>query len=270
MGNNSGAKWYVDWCEPIVVALYERDAAAICQRVDDAHATLDAGTLGAKSAACLKSQLAYLEFQSCAVLRQTGWSDGLLEHVSKLAKPCDVESAEGLRIRLYIQARTSLDRYGLLGLDPAEFRTLIDSMPAREETTEFWHYVSGWAFLHEEADFLARAYEFAVMQARGFNVEWTWHRVNVMWRMISGNAERSDIAWLLEKVDLPQQLKSIKRDIWPRAKSLGLIDSELEERLREFEYELMAHPQEGMHSALMPHLGRQARELLNSAAGSAV
>lgn len=270
MGANSSAEWYVKWCEPIVVALYERDSAKLGEVIGAAHAALKSGKLSDVSAACLKYQLAYLESQSCTALRESGWKEKLLILAEQLAEPSEVSVAERLRLRLYIQARTSLDRVSVLGLPPEEFEDLIDGLPVEEHTTELWHHISGWSFLHEQADYLAKAYEFAVTQARGFNVEWTWHRVNVMWRMVSGNAERSDIAWLLEKVEIPQQLRSIKRDIWPRARTMGLVDGELEEKLLEAEYELNVQPEGRVLSLLGPHLSGRPDGQISSPAGQAV
>jgi hypothetical protein len=270
MGNSSGAKWYVDWCEPIVVALYERDQTAIRQRITDAHAALESGALDPESLACLRYQLAYLEFQAQGVLGDSGCREKQLQLAQVLATPSEVDAAERLRIRLYVQARTFLDRLGILGLPPEELEGLINSLPEQEHTTELWHHVSGWSFLHDQAEYLARAYEFAVTQARGFNVEWTWHRVNVMWRLISGNAEKSDLAWLIDKIEMQQQIKSIKKDIWPRAEAMGLIDEELEEKLRDRDYELSVRQRESLASILTARQGDHPGQQTSPAGGAAV
>ncbi|GEM_PF-6840339 len=270
MGDSSSAKWYVDWCEPIVVALYECDQTVIRQRVTEAHAALDSGALNREPAACLKYQLAYLEFQAQGVLGDPGCKEKQLKLARLLAKPSEVAAAERLRVRLYIQARTFLDRLGILGLPPEELEGLINSLPEQEHTTELWHHVSGWSFLHDQAEYLARAYEFAVTQARGFNVEWTWHRVNVMWRLITGNAEKADLTWLIDKIELQQQVRSIKKDIWPRAEAMGLVDQELEESLREREYELSVRPSDTLVNMLAAARENRAGQQTSATGGSAV
>src|SRR5262245_42001738 len=119
------SQWYVDWCQPIVVALYERDAGKIDLMLDQAYHALVQGDLLPEHAACLDYQLAYLELQAQMVRKRPGWiKERLPDILYLLSAPCDFPMAEMLRSRLHLQVRIILDRVGLTPLLESEFREI--------------------------------------------------------------------------------------------------------------------------------------------------
>jgi hypothetical protein len=251
--------WFTKWCEPLVVALYQRDVGAISQSITSAHDALESGQVQDEGAACLDFQLAYLEFQAQPVLKEPGWKTNKLPQlIARLMRRSEYSAAERLRRRLYLQLRIILDRAGIQQLHPVEFDEAFSELQHEEHTTELWHYIASWAFLYDQADFLRQAYEFAVTRARGFEVEWTWQRVNLMWKLVCGDASRADLMWLLNQAHTEQQLQSVKKMIWQRAQRLGLIDEAVRVRFREreLEFEVEANATVGQH--LRPHMANPA------------
>lgn len=249
------SNWYVSWCEPIVVALYSRDPLEIRAKLDAAKEVLDSGKLKALEADFLTYQLTYLEFQAQLVLRDHGWDNTqLINFIARLSEPTDFAPADRLRRRLLLQLRINMDRLDLLELTPLDFEELFYELPEEEYTTEAWLYISGWAFRHNQPIYLEKAYEFALLQARGFEVDWTWQRVHLMWKLARGDATREDLLWLIEKADIDKHLRSIRRGIWQRAESLGIVDERIELRLHERELELQEQATKRLLRHLLPHL----------------
>lgn len=249
------SSWYVSWCEPIVVALYSRDPQEINSKLAAARQVLASGRLKALEADFLAYQLAYLEFQAQLVVRDHEWDKTeVMDFVDRLSRASEYPAADRLRRRLLLQLRINMDRLSKLDLAPAEFEKLFYELPEEEYTTEAWLYISGWAFRHNQPDYLEKAYEFALLQARGFEVDWTWQRVHMMWKLVRGDATREDLLWLIEKADIDKHLRSIKRGIWERAKELGIVDERIELRLHERELELQEQSSKRLERHLLPHL----------------
>jgi hypothetical protein len=171
-----------------------------------------------------------------------------------MAEPSRFQSAERLRARLYLQMRIVLDRLNIMELHAPEFDSIFSIIPEWEHTTELWLYISGWAFRRDQLTYIEQAYEFAVLQANGFHVEWTWQRVHLMVKLMRGTATRHDLFWLIDKVEIPEQLKSLEHDLWPKAKEIGLVDAPLELRLQERRLELAKERGDKVASLLKPHV----------------
>jgi hypothetical protein len=249
------SNWYVNWCEPIVVALYGRDSHEIREKLAVAADALVSGKLKALDADCLSYQLTYLEFQAQIVLKDPGWDNThLIQFIARLSQPSEFAAADRLRRRLLLQLRINMDRLGLVELMPLDFEELFTELPEEEYTTEAWLYISGWAFRKKQPLYLEKAYEFALLQARGFEVDWTWQRVHLMWKLTRGDASRDDLLWLIDKADIHKHLMSIKRSIWQRAEELGLVDERIELRLQEREIELREQSSIRLAQHLNPHL----------------
>jgi hypothetical protein len=249
------SNWYVSWCEPIVVALYSRDPQEIRTKLAAAGSILAEGKLKALEADCLSYQLTYLEFQAQLVLQDRGWDDThLINFIARLSQPSEYLAADRLRRRLLLQLRINMDRLDLIELTPLDFEELFHELPEEEYTTEAWLYISGWAFRHEQPLYLEKAYEFALLQARGFEVDWTWQRVHLMWKLARGDATREDLLWLIDKADIHKHLRSIQRGIWQKARDLGIVDERIELRLHERELELQEQSTKRLARHLTPHL----------------
>ncbi|MBN2082723.1 hypothetical protein JW859_11045 [bacterium] len=255
------SSWYVTWCEPVVVALYQRNTPEIRASLQHAYDALARGDLPPEEADCLNFQLTYLDFQAQLVLRDQGWDHTrLIGYIARLSEPSEFPSAERLRRRLYLQLRVNLDRMDMVELNALDFEEIFLNLPEEEYTTEAWLYISGWAFRKKQAEYLAKAYEFALLQAQGFEVEWTWQRVHLMWKLTRGDAKRDDIEWLIDRAEIEQHLMSIRKSIWKRAQQLGLIDESLELKLKERELEFREHALHRLNQHLAPHLvNRQAQ-----------
>lgn len=255
------SNWYVTWCEPIVVALYSRNPKEIREKLAAAADTLVTGKLKALEADCLAYQLTYLEFQAQIVLKDPGWDNThLIQFIARLSQPSEYAAAERLRCRLLLQLRVNMDRLNLVELTPLDFEELFNELPEEEYTTEAWLYISGWAFRKKQPIYLEKAYEFALLQARGFEVDWTWQRVHLMWKLARGDASRDDLLWLIEKADIHKHLRSIQRSIWQRARELGLVDERIELRLQERELELREQSSKRLARHLDPFLVNQSTQ----------
>lgn len=254
------ANWYADWCEPIVCALYQRDVGEITARLGEATTALASGELPPHDAECFKYQLYYLELQCQMVVHQQGWVKNRLPAIlAELARPSQFQRAEWLRARLYLQFRITLDRLNVGPLLPEEFEEIFAAIPEWEYTTELWLYISGWGFRHDQLPYVEQAYEYAVLQANGFHVEWVWQRVHLIVKLMRGTATRQDLLWLIDKIELPEQLRAIEFDVWPKAKALGLVDTGLELRMEERRLELTSERAAKVASLLRPHMKSAAR-----------
>lgn len=255
MGVPRIAAWYTDWCEPVVCALYRRNVDEIHEKMSEAYGALGSGELSTVDAECLSYQLTYLELQCQLVIRRKGWVDTRLPEVLRqMSEKGSTQKSERLRARLLLQMRITLDRLHVMDFSQEEFEELFEIIPEWEQTTEFWLYVSGWAFRKRLLSYVEQAYEYAVLQANGFHVEWVWQRVHMMVKLLRGSANRNDLLWLIDKVALPEQLMSLKFDIWPLAKELNVADEALELRLEERRLELEREKDGTVISMLKPHM----------------
>jgi hypothetical protein len=248
-------RWYREWCQPIITALYYRDKDAVESSVDKARDALESGEVKAAEGACLEYQLAYLEFQAQPMLKNAGWRESILPQlVAILAKPSKYEAAERVRKRLYMQMRVALDRAKIqpFGLD--EFRQLLDQIPEEDNSTEMWHNISEWAFRNNHVDELERAYEFMVLQAKGFNEVWCWRRVDTMLKIARGSIAEEDIIWLIDQAHILTHLNSIKALIWPRAKALGAIGDTARQHFNTRVAELESKGKAKVKAYLQPHI----------------
>jgi len=247
--------WYAEWCEPIVVALYGRDADGIYAALEAARQAAESGKLNEIDSALLTYQVCYLEHQAYGITRDPAWGESRRQVVlDTLGTPGKNEKAENLRKRLYLQMRIAFDRADVTALYPEEFENLFSDLPQAEHTTEVWHYISSWAFKYNDPLYLEKAYEFAVSHARGFNVAWAWQRVHIMWQMVKGSATRNDLSWLVKRAEILQQLRSIQKRIWTRARERDLIDERLDILIRERELELTRHQDQRVFELLRPHM----------------
>lgn len=249
------ASWHTTWCEPIVIALYERDRRQIAETICAAKQHIETGDLDETSRACLSYQVAYLEYQAMLVVRERELLEIDLDDImGLLSKPGNAPAAEGLRMRLHLQLRILLDRIGIKDLLPEEFDQLFSELPAHEHSTEVWHYIATWGFKHNRAEYLAQAYEYAVSNARGFNVAWTWQRMHFMWQLAMGKATQHDLVWLIKRAAIMQQLIAIKKVLWDRAKECGLVNDRMEVIFRQREVELTRQQTQRVDELLRPHL----------------
>jgi len=252
--------WYAQWCEPIVVALYERDRQQIVEALRAAKKQIESGPLDEDTRALMQFQVAYLEYQAVQVLHEPNTVGFKLDSILQLlSKPQGRQAAEGLRKKLYLQVRISLDRIDKQGLPPDEFEQLFATLDECEYTTEIWHYIASWAFKYRKAEYLARAYEFAVSNARGFNVAWTWQRVHFMWQLVMGKATQHDLIWLIKRASITQQLQAVKKCFWDQARDRGLINDRVEVIFKERELELARQHDQRVQELLRPHLGVEVR-----------
>lgn len=254
------ASWYTEWCEPIVVALYERDRRQIADKLAVAKTQIAEGKLDPAATACLRYQVAYLEYQAMLVVREPQLLAVDLESIlDLLSSPGEVPAAEGLRRRLYLQVRVLLDRAGVTSLESNEFDQLFEQLPQYQHTTEVWHYIASWAFKYNRAEYLAQAYEYAVSNARGFNVAWTWQRVHFMWQLAMGKATQHDLVWLIKRAAILQQLLAIKKVFWARARENNLITDRIEVLFQQRELELSGQQSQRVNELLRPHLAAASR-----------
>jgi hypothetical protein len=251
-------QWYTQWCEPVVVALYKHQVEIARNLLDLLDSVLQSDELPTPDIQCLRYQYAYLRFQLHLTSKDRSQAIielPVIEH--QLNIKCELPLAEEMRKRLLLQLRINLDRLEIKQLFSDEFDQLFDVICPSEHNTELWFYISGWAFRHCRVDLLEQAYAFSVMQARGFQVNWNWQRVNIMLKLVRGDASRDDLIWLIDNIALEQHLRSIQRDIWPRARELGLVDRALELRMQERECELAADSQARIDQMLQPFIQRQ-------------
>jgi hypothetical protein len=251
-------QWYTQWCEPIVVALYKRQVDIARNLLDLLDSALQTGEISNPDTQCLRYQYAYLRFQLHLTSkdRQNAIEElPIIEEQLKIV--CALPMAEEMRKRLLLQLRINLDRLEIKPLYSEEFDELYEGVCVSEQNTELWFYISGWAFRHCRADLLEQAYAFSVMQAQGFQVNWNWQRVNIMLKLVRGDAARDDLIWLIDNIAMEQHLRSLQHDIWPRARELGLVDRALELRMQERECELAADSQARVDQMLKPFIQRQ-------------
>ncbi|MBN2081318.1 hypothetical protein JW859_03825 [bacterium] len=248
-------KWYIDWCEPVVVALYKRDRQAIIDAIGAAQDAIISADFPDQDRECLLYQITYLEYQCQSALKDETWMREWLPKIfDRMAKPSMIPQAEKLRRRLNLQFRMLLDQKERKMLEPPEFEQMFRLIPQEEYSTELWHYIASWAFRYSQPQYVKDAYEFAVTNAHGFNVEWSWQRVHVMWQMVTGKAKPQDLIWLIKGAEIVGHLISFKNQILPRALELGLVTERVEVVFRERSIELNRGTNCRLEEWLKPHL----------------
>ena len=249
--------WYRQWCEPVIIALYKHNLESARNHLDLLKAAIDSGTLAPADETCLVYQHAYLRFQIHLTAKDKASAQLDLPDIEKqLNQPSMLPSAERMRIRLLLQLRVNLDRLSLKPLHPHECRRIAANLPKSEYNTELWFYLSGWAFRHCQLGILEEAYEYTVLQGSEFQANWAWQRINIMLKLVRGDGVRDDLLWLIDNISLSQHLRSLKRDIWPRAQELGLVDQALELRLLERDLELSQTSPARIDQMLTPYIQR--------------
>jgi len=248
-------RWYREWCQPIITALYYRDRQAVASSVDKARDALESGEVKATEGACLEYQLAYLEFQAQPVLKNAGWRESILPQlVAILAKSSKYEAAERVRKRLYMQMRVTLDRVKMQSFELVDLEKLLSEIPEEDNSTELWHHISEWAFRNNQVGVLESAYEIMVLQARGFNEVWCWRRVDTMLKIARSSVAEEDIIWLIDQAHILAHLNSIKALIWPRAEALGAIGDNAREHFDARVTELENKGKAKIEAYLQPHI----------------
>jgi len=256
MGLANSAEWYTRWCEPIVWALYMKDKDEVRKAIESVHEALENDEVSPNDRSCLRYQLAYLEYQSQGLLIGKGWSRDrakLQRFWDILSTPDTNPSSEAFRRRLYLQFRLPLDLLQNIKMDADELTSLLDSIPDEEKTIELWRYIATWAFRKNEVEILQKAYECAVLNAAGFNREWIWYRVDLMWKLTTGTATTDHFRWVVKSARILSHLASLKGDILNRAKELGLIDDALEQYIDAREKELSEAEDLRVASLLIDH-----------------
>lgn len=259
MTYQGGNGWYTSWCEPVVVALFRRDRKEIERNLKLGWEAIYQGLVEGADAECLARQLTYNTFQAHFQWKDPRWEEVLLPRLlDELASPCKDEVAEGLRSRLYLQVKTTLDRFGVRDYSPDEMQLDFMAVPDREKTPEFWQYISKWAFKYEQGHYLELAYEAAVLTGRGLSAQWGWRRIDVMWRIINKSATTVDILKLIEYAQVVGHVIWIRTEVLPRVERLGLQSDLIDARLEVREQELASYTTENILALLRPHMERHS------------
>ncbi len=226
----SKEKWFVDFCEPIVHALYGRDPQLMTQRLDEAWEAHAAGQYTEQESVTFFYQLTYLEYQVRLMQREDGWAmkhlPGILE---RLEQESSFDHAEMLRRRLYLQLRITMDRLDFLPLDQTTMDRLVSLIPLENQTSELWNKITSWAYKRGNEHYLVKSYDFAINNARGLHANWNWVRAYALMRVVQGLFNREDLLWVMDNAEIESHIKYVKMDIWKAASQLGIADEEMEE-----------------------------------------
>jgi hypothetical protein len=250
-----GDGWYAAWCEPVVIAMYRRDRREIEEALRKGWDAIHNGELDGIAADCLGFQLHYLTYQVSNQWKDPGYEETVIPQVLEaLSVPSSNKIVDSLRRRLLVQMRITLDRLEIMPLTAEELDDELIHISEEEYSTEFWQYVANWAFKYNYLRYLEQAYEYAILTKHGFNSEWNWRRVEVMWRLLNRKAAVIDIVKLIETAQVVSHVVFIRKYIYPVAEQMGLLSELLVKMLDRREAELTSCTGERLIEVLRPHM----------------
>ncbi|MCB1187361.1 hypothetical protein KDL29_09370 [bacterium] len=226
----SKEKWFVDFCEPIVHALYARDTKLQEQRMQEAWKAHEAVMFPEEENSRFFYQLTYLEYQVRLVQREEGWAMKYLPGIlNRLEQESSFESAEMLRRRLYLQLRITMDRLEFLPLDQTTMDRLLSVIPLDMQTSELWNKITSWAYKLGNEQYLIKSYDFAINNARGLHANWNWVRAYALMRIVQRLFNKEDLLWVMDNAEFAEHIKYIQKDIWQPSLQLGIVDEDVEQ-----------------------------------------
>jgi hypothetical protein len=233
-------EWSGEWIQAIVNAIYNLQMIKARELIEGARQSLPTSDLTPELIDAAKVHLDYLEYWWH--WHPAGDDDWNLESyrraLAHFSQPSRFEEAriECARRVFYIRLHAHMD--GLEPLAGSELRSLLAQLPPGRLDDRDWHQIAGWAFLQEDREMLTRAYEAMLTAPSEILGPAKWQRVNLMYLLMEGRAERRDVEESIKLLKIKPQLTEFKLTLWPACEKAGLVDDELRRLLAELAEEI--------------------------------
>ncbi len=238
----------MEYCQPISDAMWRNDITLPQSEIARGRNAIAKGTIGGQEAGCLAAQLNFMDYQLASLKTQlTPKKDKdvsrvhqLLEIIQTTLLPQE-NSRESetyqFQIRLFLMACCAI-RNELNPLNEPTFRAWFAQLEKKYQDTEFWTYVSFWAYDNDILDLLEQAYDYLLLIGSGFYSEYAFSRVELMVKLQRRLATEEDLLDLMKLSKVRRQLKSVKYLYFQKASLQGLWSPEVDKFYEDFLLEL--------------------------------
>lgn len=240
--------WYNEFCQPISDALWHHDFALVQNNIVKGRKAVSDGTVEGQEADCLAAQLNYMDFQWAFMRlysvpkedRKTDCKPQLAKIIKTTLIPQeDLSERETFQnqIRLYLMACCSA-RFEPSLLSEDTFFAWHGQLEQKYKNTEYWTFVTFWAFDNEILDLLEQGYNYLLFKGTGFYSEYSFKRVELMLKLRRTVAKEEDLLDLIKLSIVINQLKSVKVIFLEEATKQGLWSPEVNRFYNDFLLEL--------------------------------
>ncbi|MBN2082624.1 hypothetical protein JW859_10525 [bacterium] len=228
-------EWKKRWIQPIVTAIHNLQMVKARDLLAEARVDLAASGLSPEAVEAAEVNLDYLEYWwQWHPAGDNNWNSASYRRaLAHLSRPAQFEAAriEKARRVFYIRMHAHMD--GLEPLTGDELRAQLAQLPPDKLDDRDWHHVAGWAFAHQDREMLTRAYEALLTEPSEILGPAKWQRVNLMYLLLEGRAERRDVEESIKLLKIKPQLSEFQTTLWPACEKAGLVDAELRQMLAE-------------------------------------
>lgn len=141
------------------------------------------------------------------------------------------------QVRLYLMACCSA-RFEPSLLSESTFFAWHGQLEQKYKNTEYWTFVTFWAYDNEILGLLEQGYNYLLFQGTGFYSEYAFKRVELMLKLRRTVAKEVDLLDLMKLSKVINQLKSVKVIFFDEATKQGIWGPEVNRFYNDFLLEL--------------------------------
>lgn len=224
--------WYTKWCNPVISALYLGERPAVCRLLQNAWTALDDSELDDDRRQCAYYKLCYVAWQEPLRL---GTDEEAVAGYQHLLECFDTPPAGPLsmvmRQRMLLQARCLADTEGIAVCEIAEYTVLRSGLPQYIRDAELYHFLASWAFKHQHLETLEEALEILTFNPSGYQSDFSWQRVNLMYLLVQQRATQRDVLELIKRMSFPHHWRVVQSSLWEAVAAAGLADAKVQAAL---------------------------------------
>ena len=219
--------WAADYIQPITNALYSGKLEEARRLHSNAGQALDKADLPEGVREGLGYYLLLLHYSIHWQEHPADWNQASFQEVRQIfEQPALTSFGDTERIKRLATIRFVADRDKLEPLTHDDLMQLLDELGEATDET-MWFYVAGWAYNHNDLELLERAYTETLVDPPAWMGQAKWQRINIMYLLVAGRAERQDVEETIKTLAILPQLYEFEAHIWPKCVEAGLVDDKL-------------------------------------------
>jgi hypothetical protein len=224
--------WYTKHINPIVNKMYLGDREAVRRLTMRAWEALSAPELNEDQRQCVRYRLSYVVWQDKLRLGTLAEArEGYAELIQRLTEPAAGVLSRAVRQRMLLQTGAQAEVEGIAPFPPEEYFKLRLDLPGIVCDPELYHFIASWAFHRQQIQPLEEAMEVMTFSPTGYQSDFAWQRVNVMYLLLQNKAAKRDLLELIKRMEYPHHWRVVKSTLWDEVIKAGLVDTQIEQAL---------------------------------------
>jgi hypothetical protein len=221
--------WYTNWCNPVIAKMYIGDREAVHQLLAAAWCALDANGLDDDRRQSAYYRLCYVDWQIPLRLGSLEEAAAGYRHLlDRLAEPPAGPLSIAFQLRMLLQTRCHADSEGLAPFDIPDYLDLRRRLSQCLRDAELYHFVASWAFKRRDLEALEEALEVLTFNPTGYQSDFSWQRVNLMYLLVQERATQRDVLELIKRMSFPHHWRVVRTTLWEAVLAAGLADEKVE------------------------------------------